>query len=421
MTVTADTLAFFTDAPDLTAASFPDGAPEDISVEEHPPPTSRIQVAKLGKFRHPVYGKFAVTDQTFQEFISNFEAGIPTAELPVDFDHAPEYRGDTRACGWIKKLEADGGELWATVEWTWVGAYAIREREYQYISPTWKLKYTSDDGTARGAVLFGVALTNRPFFEQMAVVSLSQSFSRGQFAAEDDTAITPDPADPNPSDSPAAMELSQIIQVFGLPAETTEEQALAFMRDNAALAQVSEVFGLTDATPDQILAAAREAKDKAEKAPADDEVVVTASKLSELETKANAGEKAAQDLKVIQDERADEKFNAAFDKALENGCVDAKPETRERFRKIFDNDQALGLETLSSLQPIVNVDPSGTAGGAGGGNATAEEHATYKVEGSDAVIDEEGLELDRKAKAYAAEHNIDYVEAYHRVAEGAAV
>ncbi|HMJ01571.1 MAG TPA: phage protease [Conexibacter sp.] len=421
MTVTEATLAFFADAPDFTGYSFPDGAPEDISVAEYTPPTSRIQIAKAGKFKHPLYGKFDVTPDTFQSFIDNAAAGIPTSELPVDFDHAPEYKGDTKACGWIKKLEADGDKLYATVEWTWQGAYSIREREYRYISPTWKLNYTSDDGTKRGAVLFGVALTNRPFFEQMAVVALTQSFSRGAFATEDTETITPDPAEPDPSDSPAAMELSQIIQVFGLAADTTEEQAVTFMRDTAALRQVSEVFGLTDATPDEILAAARDAKDKADKAPADDQVVVTATKLSELETKANAGEKASQDLGVIQSERADEKFNAAFDGALEKGCVDAIPETRERFRKIFDNDHELALETLSSLQPIVNTDPSGGAGGAGSGNATREETNTYAIEGADAEIDQEGLELDRKAQAYAAEHKIDYIEAYHIVARGTAV
>src|SRR5688572_9172819 len=105
-------LAFFTDAPDLTGFAFPDATlPQDVP-EEAKPPTSRIQLFKTGKFRHPIYGKHVITLDTYDAFVRNFNE-VSGGELPVDFDHAPQYRGDTRACGWIKQLHPDEDELWA--------------------------------------------------------------------------------------------------------------------------------------------------------------------------------------------------------------------------------------------------------------------------------------------------------------------
>jgi hypothetical protein len=175
-----DRITFFADAPDLTGFAWPDGLPDDIPATSQPP-TSRVQVAKLGKFAHPVYGKFAITRDTFDRFISNFQAGIPTDRLPADFDHEPDMGGPSAACGWVTALEADGSSLYATVEWNWDGAYAIRENRYRYVSPTWSLNWVDEAGTQRGPTMLAFALTNRPYFT-MPAVSLSRTFSRDDYA-----------------------------------------------------------------------------------------------------------------------------------------------------------------------------------------------------------------------------------------------
>src|SRR5437868_4906577 len=97
-------LSFITDAPD--PSTFATGGPDD------PPPTSRIQVAKTGRFRHPVYGRFTVNAGTIDSMVRNFAAGRPTDRLPGDLDHAPDRgSGSTQACGWITELHPQDGAL----------------------------------------------------------------------------------------------------------------------------------------------------------------------------------------------------------------------------------------------------------------------------------------------------------------------
>jgi hypothetical protein len=105
-----------------------------------------------------------VTRDTFDKFIANLAAGVVGDRLPMDFDHEPDMGGSTAACGWITALEADGDQLYATVEWLWDGAWAIREQRYRWISPTWSLNYTDDAGATHGPTMLAAALTNRPFF-----------------------------------------------------------------------------------------------------------------------------------------------------------------------------------------------------------------------------------------------------------------
>jgi phage I-like protein len=219
----ADRFTFFADAPDVSAFNWPDGAPEDIPSEVKPP-TNRVQVAKVGRFKHPTYGGFAVTRDTFDAFVRNFDAGYPTDRLPVDFDHKPDKGGPSAACGWISKLEPDGDSLFATVEWTWEGAYALREQTYRYVSPTWQMNSVDEAGEKRGPTLLAFALTNRPYF-QMPAVSLSQTFSQADLElAVEDTSPEPEPS----SDSRRRMTdfLNKIAAVFSLGEDATEDQVL---------------------------------------------------------------------------------------------------------------------------------------------------------------------------------------------------
>lgn len=136
---------------------------------------SRIKVAKRGTFNHPKYGRFTVDDGKFAAFRRNFEAR--GSRVPIDFDHSPDKGGSSEAAGWITRLEGDGDGLYADVEWTPPGAKAIEEKRYLFISPTWDLDYTDDEGERLGPTLLAAGLTNRPYFSKLGVISLSQSFS----------------------------------------------------------------------------------------------------------------------------------------------------------------------------------------------------------------------------------------------------
>ena len=387
-------LRFVADVPDLSAANWPDGAPEDVPAEQTPP-TSRIQIAKVGNFKHRRYGNFRITLDTFRSFIANFDAGIPTAEIAIDPDHASEVEGDTRAVGWYKRLHIIGDGLFADVEWTWRGAYMIREGEYKYFSPSWNLNHQSDDGAKHGPTILGGGLTNRPFFERMATVSLSRALNdaadRGVFAFCEI-------AEEASSDSRPAMELTTFAQLFGLAADATEDQVLEAAKaaaGNGGAAQFAQVLGLKeDATGEDIMTAAKELVEKAAKAPGEDQVVVASTQLAQLTTQAAAGAGAAKDL-------ADMKFNTAFDAALAKGTV--APAEKDGLKTFYDLNPEATLEQIAARQPIVNTRPAGSPANPG-----------ETPDGYDA----DSVALDREVRKFMVENDVeDYSVALSRVLE----
>lgn len=431
------TLAFFADLPDLTAATFPDGAPEDIP-NDVKPPTSRIQLAKVGKFKHPRYGPFAVTADVFANFVTKFEAGIPliASELPVDFDHEPDLGGSTRACGWIKALHPEGDKLFATVEWNWHGAYAIREREFRYISPTWSMQYTDDQGVKHGPVLLACALTNRPFFEQMAVVTCSRDFGDDtlDFARPDDTPEPdpkPDPVpptDPAPekddaSDSRRAMELKDFAEIFSLPAEATDEQVRKAARtvvdkaaDTSTVDTIRDVFGLDrDASDEDVIKAARERDERASKVPKatfnvvleNGDIVMDAAEVERFNQRAEDGDRAV-------DELAEVRFSVAWDNCLRAGKV--TPTQRESFHNLYAKDAAGTLNTLSSLPRVVNTTRTSESGHVTA--AIGDRAVTSEFSGP---VDQAQLDLLKRARTLARERNLDVDEVYMQLAEGVAI
>lgn len=85
------------------------------------------------------------------------------AKLPFDIEHATELRGpkgkEADAAGWILALENRQGEIWAQVEWTYIGRYKITDKLYLYYSPA----FTYDkDGVITS--MSSAGLTNKPNF-----------------------------------------------------------------------------------------------------------------------------------------------------------------------------------------------------------------------------------------------------------------
>jgi phage I-like protein len=94
------------------------------------------------------------------------------AEYPLDYGHAHfvASSGDPaehhKAAGWFKP-EVRNGELWATgVTWTPAAREKLRNREYRYISPAYKIDTVKLDSSGasvrRVTELVNVALTNVP-------------------------------------------------------------------------------------------------------------------------------------------------------------------------------------------------------------------------------------------------------------------
>lgn len=148
---------------------------------------------------------------------------------------------------------------------------------------------------------------------------------------------------------------------------------------------------------DEAKTEAQEAKDKLEdldedgksleeRAKDQGKIVVDADTFKGLTDRVSDTEKAL----------ADKDFTEHFDAALndpDGPRVDAKPETRENYRKLYDQDREATITLLDSLQPIVKGKPDGS-----GGN---------DEEAPDGV-DEESWEIDRKVKARMKDKDEDY-------------
>ena len=141
-----------------------------------------IQVAKIGEFFSQRYGNFAITSDDLRQMLVNFTSVTPLAptQLPVDYDHLsmnPKNPGDGKAAGWFKtgKMELRRGdsELWAEVEFTPVALHAIEQKEYRFISPSFVKDYVWKNGKNIGTTLIAAAITNHPFLEGMASITLA--------------------------------------------------------------------------------------------------------------------------------------------------------------------------------------------------------------------------------------------------------
>lgn len=152
----------------------------ELTVTDGQAPTCWVQLAKTGQWKHASYGDISITTQDLSEMHHNFHHITPMAptRLVVDYEHLserPTLPEHGQASGWLLdvQLRENGAELWGLVEWTPDAADAIRQKKFQFISPTFQKKYVHKDGRKIGTTLRSAAITNHPFLEGMAAVTLT--------------------------------------------------------------------------------------------------------------------------------------------------------------------------------------------------------------------------------------------------------
>lgn len=126
-----------------------------------------VQLMRVGIFYDLRYGTIKVSEDTFLNFMKNFESNVRGVDLAIDYSH----ESWAEAAGWIRELELreSNTELWARVEWTPEGRRKVKGKEFRYLSADFTLNY-EDNETLRtfGPVLYGAGLTNRPLIKDMA-------------------------------------------------------------------------------------------------------------------------------------------------------------------------------------------------------------------------------------------------------------
>ncbi|MAQ14787.1 MAG: hypothetical protein CMN30_08315 [Sandaracinus sp.] len=137
-------------------------------------PPRELHVAPAGPVAEAADGRsFRIEDP---------DAVIAASRMPamLDVDHASFLTGDTRAYGWVDRLEylpeaRDGkaAGFWAHVEsWTPKGAEMIADKEFRFISPA--VRFHKRDGDDEGGLpvlraFVNFGLTNRPNLTMSAI------------------------------------------------------------------------------------------------------------------------------------------------------------------------------------------------------------------------------------------------------------
>lgn len=149
----------------------------DIQLEEKEGKKSAwIEIFREGKWNHPKYGEVEGTKDIFKNFINNWKNNVLGRDIAIDKTHDPSEG----ATGWIKDLKIDGDRLKAFVEFTPWGLELIEQKGFKYFSPEFVSKYRDKENPEKeySNVLFGGALTNRPFLTNLAPLILSEDFQK---------------------------------------------------------------------------------------------------------------------------------------------------------------------------------------------------------------------------------------------------
>ena len=131
---------------------------------------SWVHALPFGKYKHPVYGEMDFSNDRVQRLATSVKTKARGIEPSINYNHA----GGEEAAGWIKDAEVRTDGLWVFVDWIKDAADKIREKKFRYFSSEFG-DYEDTNGVKQPDVVFGGALTNRPFMKNLVPINLSES------------------------------------------------------------------------------------------------------------------------------------------------------------------------------------------------------------------------------------------------------
>lgn len=186
-----------------------------INLDENNGTTSSwIHALPLGEYQHPVFGKIAVTVDKVKRFADNVKAKVRGIDPSINYNH----NNEDVASGWVKDAEQRDTGLWLFVEWTKNAVEKIKNKEYRYFSAEYHDKWKDAGGKEHQDVLFGGALTNRPYMKTLLPINLSEASIT--YAFELTEAISNAKKEVQED-----MDLKKLNELLKLPADTSEEDA----------------------------------------------------------------------------------------------------------------------------------------------------------------------------------------------------
>jgi phage I-like protein len=319
----------------------------------------RVPLAVTG---HWVRGarEFSIAPEDLASIVRNF-AQRQNGEINVDYDHASEMPevaagGPIPSAGRIVKLEppeqmqpqnaavgSGNGQardsrvpspesrfiLYGWYEPTERARRLIANREYRYISPAidWAAR-SKRSGKPQGATLSTVALTNRPFLEEMPPIRLSDPEFR---LVEDSRALEAQPADR--INAGGLMKTLRLSVADGKVTITHEGQE--FLADPADVAACAAALA-------------------AGSSPAEE---IPLSRAHSFLSEADAADKSVSALELFRGE-----VDRALDEAVRTGKI--LPRRRDDWRKIALHDFPAFRRLVADQRPLIPLRPVGFSGSA---------------------------------------------------------
>jgi len=348
-----------------------------ITLEELEGQTSEIEILRTGEWQHPEYGTIKVKESDIDKFIENFNNNARGVDLAVDQAHKP----DEGAAGWFKTLRkedsSDGVRLMATIEWTPYGKELVENKVFRYFSPEFTFNYTdAETGKTFKNVLFGGALTNRPFIKNMQPVLLEEQAAAEITAAEialikdrvfksggDADQKSADNNTTNKTKGGVNVNLNEKLKGILALSEEAEEQEI----ETAVEALVDTLSGVTDKL--------ELSEDKADK----DAILQAIEDMGKGETQLQEENKRLSErVAKLEATNQENEWQRLSEAAMREGRL--TPKMAEKLKARFFKDPEGTKEVLEALEPVVSMKEQGSASQGESNIALFENKVNEKIE-----------------------------------------
>jgi phage I-like protein len=125
----------------------------------------------MGEYRHPMHGLIKFTRERLERFANNIRQRTRGIDLAIDWEHGTDPSKGKRAAGWITDAEVRSDGLYIAATFTDEAKHEIRAGHWRYLSPEYQDHWEDNQGHRFQDVLFGAALTNRPFLKDLAPIA----------------------------------------------------------------------------------------------------------------------------------------------------------------------------------------------------------------------------------------------------------
>ena len=295
--------------------------------------------------------------QAMETLVENFEKKREEAEgkgqkyaVLVDADHSSETSTNTQAMGWVTKLYVDDEKgLMAEIEPTSLGAEKINDKIYRFVSGAWTL-----DDDCRPETLISIGLTNRPNLPVNAIIN---SEIVGQVKAGDPNEVVTRATDDDAShiDS-TSNELADKTTDLSTTAVTTHDGVQG--KNKMDINTIKEMFGLTaESTDDELKAVLEQIKSKAESMEGvrnalscqnDDTDADVVKTVAELVDMARNGQAAIDELATIKEAQTNAE---AEDFVKENSDV-IPEESAEQIKEQYKKDPEAAQAVVANFRKV---------------------------------------------------------------------